>query len=407
MEVTCEYKYAEWFRKMTYVCDISSGSITQPQTVITAIIGDHDRGKVDKNVEAINIKNLVVHFFPRGIIPNQFTNLRHFKLYNCGLKEIYRMDLSGMRNLRSVNFDQNKLKRLPDDLFVDTPRLEWVSFDNNELVCLSSKLLVPFEDNDLQRISLKNNPGINTYFVSKSSREYQRGHDDDRHSSLDDFKMKIDKSCKVERTMKKTKNHFDSFKALLESGSLSDIELEAGTETILAHKVVLASQSPVFASMFSAKKTMIAVKIKSCSSKSVNNLLEFIYTGEIERVYEVMDLFVLAVNFEIPKLKEFCENLIFNELLYSNAQQVLELGTLHNCSSLVRAATEKLRSEPEAGSEEEKGPKQESKPELKFEEISDSEEEKEIPIKKEPRKLEPKTSKETKKYAKRLQRPRK
>ena len=143
MEVTCEYKLARSDTK--YICHVSSGSITQPRTQITNFIGNHIKNRTNKNVNEIIIKDLVVNFFPRGI-PNLFPGIVDLSLQNCGLKEISRKDLQGLSSLRSMNFDNNKLRRLPDDLFIDTPKLVWISVENNLLMSLTSELLKPIKD---------------------------------------------------------------------------------------------------------------------------------------------------------------------------------------------------------------------------------------------------------------------
>ncbi|CAJ1330388.1 unnamed protein product, partial [Effrenium voratum] len=43
----------------------------------------------------------------------------------------------------------------------------------------------------------------------------------------------------------------ESLQALLQSGSLSDVVLKVGNDSILAHSLILAARSPVFERMFS------------------------------------------------------------------------------------------------------------------------------------------------------------
>lgn len=76
--------------------------------------------------------------------------------------------------------------------------------------------------------------------------------------------------------------------SLLESGFLSDIVLAIGERSFPAHKSILASQSPVFAAMFSHNELNEAkdgrVQIVDISVEVMPVFLRYIYTGEIEQI---------------------------------------------------------------------------------------------------------------------------
>ena len=359
MEVTCEYKLVPWFDVTRYVCYVSSGSVTQPRTQITKFIGNHIENRTNENVDAINIKNLVVNFFPRGI-PNVFTaGIVNLKLHDCGLKEICGKDLQGLSLLQSVNFDCNKLRRLPDDLFIDTPRLVWISFDSNLLVSLTSKLLEPIEANDVQKVSFQNNPSINACYNKKRKhgRRYDYDDHDDRYD-LENLKEEIDRNCCVKRTLDKSKDHYDGIAEHLKTGNLSDVVLKTGKKEFKAHKLILSLQSSVFAALFASKKKSDKIIISDVSAAAVEQFLTFINTGKVRNVVNLKDLFILASKYEISKLKEFCEDIIVDELNDSNASEMLELGKRYKSGTLIRAANDLL--EPESGSEGEEEEEEEA-----------------------------------------------
>ena len=285
MELSCDYKLVQcWSGKTRYVCHVSTGSITQPRTQITKFIGKHIENQTNKNVNEIHIKDMMVHFFPRGV-PNLFQGIVKLELRGCGLKEICRKDLQGLGSLRSVDLSHNKLRRLPDDLFIDTPQLEWISFENNLLVSFTSKLLDPIEDNRMEFVSFRNNPNIDIYYnmgriiIGDDNSKYYGDYDED----LEDFQKIIE--CRVKRTLKKSKDHFDIFAEHWKTGSLTDVTLKSGQSEFKAHTFILSVYSPVFAEFFSSteQNTRIPkVIIFDDPAAAVEEFLTFIYTGEVE-----------------------------------------------------------------------------------------------------------------------------
>ena len=357
MEVTCEYKLAR-FGITRYSCKVSSGSVTQPRTQITNFIGNHIENQTNKNVIAIIIENLVVHYFPRGI-PNLFPGIVKLELRRCGLKEICRKDLQGLGSLRSMDFDNNKLRRLPDDLFIDTPQLESISFDSNLLVSLTSGLLDPIKEINLKFVSFRNNPNIDICY--DGGRIYGGDFDNDDYDNddheLEELKDIIDYSGRVKRTLDKSEDHINNFADHLKTGSLSDVVLKSGPNEFKAHALILSVYSPFFAALFpSIKRTKAIPKviISDVPAAAVEEFLTFIYTGEVGKVVNVKDLFILASKYEIPRLKEFCEDIIVDEINDSNASETLELGERYKSGTLIRAAEELLK--PELDSDDEDVP---------------------------------------------------
>ena len=85
---------------------------------------------------------------------------------------------------------------------------------------------------------------------------------------------------------------------LFQSGKLADVTLEVDGTTFQAHKLVLASGSPVFEAMFAydmTEKLQSHVKIEEMRVGVFQRMLEYIYTGKIEDMDAVTAMLVELV----------------------------------------------------------------------------------------------------------------
>lgn len=114
---------------------------------------------------------------------------------------------------------------------------------------------------------------------------------------------------------------------------------------IHAHRVVMATKSSVFKSMFEAdecKGTHTgAIPIPEMSHDELRCLLEFLYSGSIseEKIEQHGHvLFIAADKYNIPFLSKICEAHISNSINPSNVLDVLELATMCSATSLKEIA---------------------------------------------------------------------
>lgn len=102
------------------------------------------------------------------------------------------------------------------------------------------------------------------------------------------------------------------FKGMFGDESFTDFEIEANDgETLKAHKVILAARSPVFFAMLTKldlKETKeCSVKISDFDSKTLKELLRFIYCNQVEGLNEIaIDLFFAAEKYNLELLKQLC-----------------------------------------------------------------------------------------------------
>lgn len=124
---------------------------------------NQQNGKSDSDVKAVLYNDVVMNFFPRNL-SGVFTNLTRLTVKNCGLERLSRENLRGLENLDTLGVENNKLKALPDDLFVDMRKLRLISFKSNWLIILSSKLFLPVVRNQLVAVDLRENVAINAFY---------------------------------------------------------------------------------------------------------------------------------------------------------------------------------------------------------------------------------------------------
>lgn len=129
-----------------------------------------------------------------------------------------------------------------------------------------------------------------------------------------------------------------NFQPFLFNEILSDVVFLIDNINIPAHKIILASASPVFEKMFSHKmKENITnvVEIKDADPDDFKEMLSYIYTGEIKNL-ETMAFGIckLANKYDIPKLLSICEESLQQFLSVDNVVSTLELADQHNSVDL-------------------------------------------------------------------------
>ena len=114
---------------------------------------------------------------------------------------------------------------------------------------------------------------------------------------------------------------------MFESSILADFELKMNDgEILMAHKSILAARSPVFRAMLTTgmkEASKNSVEVPDFDSKTVRELLRFIYCGELEIPEVVTDLIFAAEKYEVSELKNICIDQILSELTEENVVETL------------------------------------------------------------------------------------
>ena len=135
-------------------------------------------------------------------------------------------------------------------------------------------------------------------------------------------------------------------KQLLEP-SFTDWTLISEKEELPCHRVLLASQSPVFDRMFQQsgfqENKTCKTEINDISLRTLKALIRYLYTETLDMVNDDLQaLFACADKYNIMELSSACENLLVQKLTPSNALELFLLAELHQGQILKDKAKEKI-----------------------------------------------------------------
>lgn len=110
--------------------------------------------------------------------------------------------------------------------------------------------------------------------------------------------------------------------SLYQDDSMKDIKLVIGNSSVLAHKLVLATRSKVFRSMFThntRENQRNTIEMNDVSSKAVKAFIKYLYVEEVDVLEEVDTLLMLADKYDVQCLKRRCENYLEQTVNEKNA----------------------------------------------------------------------------------------
>jgi speckle-type POZ protein len=145
---------------------------------------------------------------------------------------------------------------------------------------------------------------------------------------------------------------------LLQRGTGADVNFLVSGESFAAHKLILASRSPVFmAEFFGAMKEKCSqrVEINDMEAAAFGVMLHFIYTdsvpdleGELEAVATMAQhLLAAADRYGLERLKLICEIKLSGGITVNTVATTLALAEQHNYSRLMAKCAEFIVSTPE------------------------------------------------------------
>lgn len=116
------------------------------------------------DVTAANFMSCRVIKIPGPILIQHYPMLEAIALSNCGLRSILKEDFKGLIHLKVLWLNDNELEYLPGDLFEESRKLEYVSFEKNKIRYIDAELLDPLVD--LKLINFFGNAAIDKVFNS-------------------------------------------------------------------------------------------------------------------------------------------------------------------------------------------------------------------------------------------------
>ena len=111
--------------------------------------------------------------------------------------------------------------------------------------------------------------------------------------------------------------HSKGLKSTLADDKFSDFTFIVEGTKVSAHKALLASRSEVLSEIFDAndeEKEKEIANITDASKSSFENFLNFLYTDELEIHDNIADYLYLANKFNVPGVKEKCEEVLAHQL---------------------------------------------------------------------------------------------
>ena len=144
-----------------------------------------------------------------------------------------------------------------------------------------------------------------------------------------------------------------SYRALLESGDLADIELKCGGGSVSAHKLILSARSPVFAAMFGrgmAEAEASEVTLEGIEPAVLRSLVHFLYAEELDEgaMDDAAGLLAAADQYEVPRLVALCEEQLCEGIDDESAAARLVLAERHHAAQLKEACLDYIAEHHEA-----------------------------------------------------------
>ncbi|XP_049843148.1 uncharacterized protein LOC126294963 isoform X3 [Schistocerca gregaria] len=143
----------------------------------------------------------------------------------------------------------------------------------------------------------------------------------------------------------------DAMSELLTSCTGADVTLCVRGGEIKAHRLILSARSPVFAAMLLRHDTEEAasgrVQIPDVEAATMQQLVRYMYTDEVPEGKEsAAELLAAADKYDLPLLKEACEDRLLQDLSAENVAECAVLALQHCCSCLLDAAIEVISEDP-------------------------------------------------------------
>lgn len=149
----------------------------------------------------------------------------------------------------------------------------------------------------------------------------------------------------IKRRAKTYDNHFlegrisKRYSEILENQLYSDFLIVVKRKKFKVHRAILASQSPVFKTMFDGcmqESIQNQSKVDHVKPEIFAHLLSFIYSEKIPENLEdvAMELYEAAHYYQVENLKEICEEEVYGQLTAENALEMYKWAFLYEIDDL-------------------------------------------------------------------------
>lgn len=341
MELNANFDYSKHDKndQETYNCVIVAASIQTSNIEIKKVKAKHLKFQFEnEDVQLLRFKSgiygkSIIHYIPRGI-DKIYPNITYLYIENCGLKSISRDDFKGFDKLIVLKLDKNELKILPDDLFKGMLQLNEISFAANKIEIVSSKLFAPIKTDELCLVDFRENVKIDATFIKGKS-----------FVSFEMLMEMLDTECispiEVEQNTiikdakeKHKETAVEGLDDLRRTGAFSDFTITAGANEFKVHRLILSLHSQTIREWMDNECHENEMKINEYSPETVEQLIKYVYTGEISKDANPIDLYKIAKQYGFLTLESICEKLIVNSVSQANVEEVMSFAYDHNLEAL-------------------------------------------------------------------------
>ncbi|XP_030888066.1 kelch-like protein 3, partial [Leptonychotes weddellii] len=123
---------------------------------------------------------------------------------------------------------------------------------------------------------------------------------------------------------------------------LCDVMIVAEDVEIEAHRVVLAACSPYFCAMFTgdmSESKAKKIEIKDVDGRTLNKLIDYIYTAEIEVTEENVQVLLPAASLlQLMDVRQNCCDFLQSQLHPTNCLGIRAFADVHTCTDLLQQA---------------------------------------------------------------------
>ena len=122
----------------------------------------------------------------------------------------------------------------------------------------------------------------------------------------------------------------------------SDVTITCGDKEFRAHKLILASQSPVFKKMFEIdmkERRSGVIEVPDITPAVMSDLLAYLYTGTAPHMDTLArELLGVADKYELPRLLSICETTLMSKITAKSVLEILILAGLHEAAKSLKKA---------------------------------------------------------------------
>jgi Leucine rich repeat len=141
----CTYSVEDWvILDKVYGCSTKAVKIEAGDRweALTKVSKNHNKGKKNEDVIALNVENGTMHRIPKSI-EKFFPSLQALRISKVRLQSIASDDLKAFPGLKVLCLWANELKTLDGNLLAYTPDLEFMNFGSNQITHIGPNFFAP------------------------------------------------------------------------------------------------------------------------------------------------------------------------------------------------------------------------------------------------------------------------